>query len=132
MVQGRSYLEIDASLEQPVLDLGQLVVAEVEDAEPLQVLELARAEDGVEVVAEEVVAEGDDLERVLDAVEEALRQPPDLVVAKVGAGQRQVARREELRAQRLEAGAALAELLDVEPKESDPKALELEMRLSVH
>ena len=41
--------------------------------------------------------------------------PPCLVVAEVGADERQVARREELRAQRLEAGAALAELLDVEP-----------------
>ena len=38
-----------------------------------------------------------------------------LVVAKVGADERQVARREELCAQRLEAGTALAELLDVEP-----------------
>ena len=78
------------------------------------------------------MAQRDDLERVLDAVKEPLGQPPDLVVAKVGAGQRQGRSREELRAQRLEAGAALAELLDVEPKQSDPKALELEMRLSVH
>ena len=38
-----------------------------------------------------------------------------LVVAEVGADERQVARSEELGAQRLEAGTALAELLDVEP-----------------
>ena len=110
-----SYLEIDASFQETVLDLGQLVIAQIEHAEPLQVLELSRAEDGVEVVPEEVVAQRDDLERVLHAVEEPLGQPPDLVVAKVGAGQRQGRSREELRAQRLEAGAALAELLDVEP-----------------
>ena len=35
-------------------------------------------EDGVEVVAEQVAAEADDLEGVLHAVEEPLRQPPDL------------------------------------------------------
>ena len=43
-----------------------------------EVLELARAEDGVEVVPEQVAAEADDLEGVLHAVEEPLRQPPDL------------------------------------------------------
>lgn len=99
-----SYLEVFASFEQPVFDLGQLVVAEVEGAQKLEVLELSRAEHGVEVVAEKVVAQLDDLQGVLDAVKEPLGQPPDLVVAEVCPAQRNVARGEELRAQRLEAG----------------------------
>ena len=72
------YLEVDAPLKEPVLDDGQLVVAQVEDAESLEVLELAGAEHGVEGVAEEVVAEADYLERVADAVKEPIGQPSDL------------------------------------------------------
>ena len=43
-----------------------------------EVLELARAEDRIEVVAEQVAAEAYDFEGVLHAVEEPLRQTPDL------------------------------------------------------
>ena len=111
----QSHLQVGASLEQVRLDLGEPVPAEVELAQEGQVLELARAEDGVEVVAEQVVAEPDRLQRVLHAVEHALRQPADAVPREVDHGEREVGGREELRAQRLQAGVALRELLDVQP-----------------
>ena len=98
-----------------------MVVAEVELPQELEVLELPGAENRVEVVAEKVVAEQDDLDRVLHAVEQPLGQPPDLVVRKIGGFEWNVAGREQLSAEGLKPGLLLAELLDVEPVRQDWK-----------
>ena len=65
-----SYLELVAAGDEALGDAGQPVVAEVEHAEVLQVPELVRAEHGVEVVAQHVVAQVDLLQRVLGPVKQ--------------------------------------------------------------
>jgi len=74
----QSDLKFHTAIQDALFNAHEVVVAEIELPEELQVLELPGAEHGVEVVAQQVVAEQDDLEGVLHSVEQPLRQPPDL------------------------------------------------------
>ena len=110
-----SYLQIVAAFQEALLNFGQLIIAQIQSPEELQVLELSGAKHRVEVVSEEVVSQLDGLESVLDSVKEPLGQPPDVVVGEVHPGQREVGGCEQLRPQRLQPSVLLAELLDVVP-----------------
>lgn len=109
-----AYLKVVATLEKSRLDFGQLIVAEVELAQKLEILKLPRAKHRVDVVPQQVVSESNVLQSVLDAVKEPLGQPPDLIVRKVHSCEGKIARREELRPQCLDSGVLLRKLLDVE------------------
>ena len=76
-------------------------------------LELPSAEDGVEVVAELVVAQVDLLQGVLHPVKQPLRQPSHAVMREVHNLQRDVRSREYLGGKELPAHVLLTELLDV-------------------
>ena len=65
-------LKFVASFEQSFVDGFEIVGTQVKPLELLQVLELAGGEDGVELVAEQVVAQVDVLECILQAVQQPL------------------------------------------------------------
>ena len=108
-----SYLEFITTLDESLRDAGQVIVAEVQYSQILQVPELVRAEHGVEVVPEHVVAEVDLLQRVLHPVKQSLRQPPHGVVGEVHNLERNITGGEDLGGEELPANILLSELLDV-------------------
>ena len=109
----QSYLELVAAVNEALGDARETVEAEIEDAEVLEVLELAGAEHRVEVVPELVVTEVDLLQRVLHPVKQPLGQSPHAVVREVNNLERDVGGSEDLGGQQLPAHVLLAELLDV-------------------
>ena len=108
-----SYLEFITTLDESLRDAGQVIVAEVQYSQILQVPELVRAEHGVEVVPEHVVAEVDLLQRVLHPVKQSLGQPPHGVVGEVHNLERNITGGEDLGGEELPANILLGELLDV-------------------
>ena len=108
-----SYLEFITTLDESLRDAGQVIVAEVQYSQILQVPELVRAEHGVEVVPEHVVAEVDLLQRVLHPVKQSLGQPPHGVVGEVHNLERNITGGEDLGGEELPANILLSELLDV-------------------
>ena len=79
----KSYLELFTSFNQVSRDASDSVVADVQHAEELQLVELVRGKHRVEAVAQQVVVEVDLLQRVLHPVEQARGQPAHRVLGEV-------------------------------------------------